>query len=54
LGLYGRSFTLRDPTKNGLMAAAKGKGKAGKYTREGGFLAYYEVGALISDLNFDQ
>ncbi|XP_060571114.1 chitotriosidase-1-like [Ruditapes philippinarum] len=48
LGLYGRSFTLRDPTKNGLMAAAKGKGKAGKYTREGGFLAYYEICDMIN------
>ena len=46
LGLYGRSFTLRDPANNGLMAAAKGKGKPGKYTREGGFLAYYEVSAV--------
>ena len=43
MGLYGRSFTLRDPYNNGLMASVKGKGEPGKYSREGGFLAYYEV-----------
>ena len=43
MGLYGRSFTLKDYHRNGLMAPVRGKGDAGKYTREGGFLAYYEV-----------
>ena len=43
MGLYGRSFTLASYHKHGLMDPVKGKGEAGKYTREGGFLAYYEV-----------
>jgi len=43
MGLYGRSFTLKDPYDNGLMAHVRGKGEPGKYSREGGFLAYYEV-----------
>lgn len=43
MGLYGRSFTLKDPFDNGLMAHVRGKGEPGKFTREGGFLAYYEV-----------
>ena len=43
MGLYGRSFTLASYHKHGLMDPAKGKGDAGVYTREGGFLAYYEV-----------
>lgn len=43
MGLYGRSFTLKDYHRHGLMDPVKGKGKAGKYTREGGFLAYYEI-----------
>ena len=43
MGLYGRSFTLASYHKHGVMDPAKGKGDAGKYTREGGFLAYYEV-----------
>ena len=46
MGLYGRTFTLKDPYQNGLMAPVKGAGKAGKYTREKGFLAYYEVISL--------
>ncbi|KAL4240744.1 hypothetical protein ACF0H5_001533 [Mactra antiquata] len=43
LGLYGRSFQLTSPASNGLGAPATGAGQAGKYTREPGFLAYYEV-----------
>ena len=41
--LYGQSFTLRNPKENGLNAAASGTGQAGPFTRQGGFLAYYEV-----------
>lgn len=41
--LYGQSFTLADPKKNGLNANAPGPGTAGEYTRAAGFLAYYEV-----------
>ena len=40
---YGRSFTLADPNNNGLGAPATGAGINGSYTREHGFLAYYEV-----------
>lgn len=43
MGLYGRSFTLTNPNSNGLMAPAKSAGQAGKFTREGGFLSYYEI-----------
>jgi chitinase len=42
--MYGQSFTLEDPTSNGLNAKAKGPGEAGEFTRQGGFLAFYEVG----------
>jgi chitinase len=42
LATYGRSFTLTS-SSTGLGAPAKGAGPAGKYTREAGFLAYYEV-----------
>ena len=41
--LYGQSFTLTNPSDNGLNAPAKGTGNEGPYTRQGGFLAYYEV-----------
>lgn len=43
LGTYGRAFKLVNPNKNGLGASASGKATPGKYTREGGFLSYYEI-----------
>ncbi len=53
LPLYGRSFTLSDPSKSGINAPAKGGGgKAGKYTREKGYLAYYEVRSQINSIQF--
>ena len=41
--LYGQSFTLSDSRDTGLNSATYGPGEAGQYTRQGGFLAYYEV-----------
>ncbi|XP_069125574.1 chitotriosidase-1-like [Argopecten irradians] len=41
--LYGRSFTLSSTSNTGLYAPIRGGGTAGRYTREAGFLAYYEV-----------
>ncbi|KAI0213288.1 Acidic mammalian chitinase [Lamellibrachia satsuma] len=43
LAMYGRTFTLADPTKHGLGDAATSAGQAGKYTDTAGFLSYYEV-----------
>ena len=43
LATYGRSFQLRQTCNNDLLAPAKGGGTAGPYTREAGFLAYYEI-----------
>ena len=40
---YGRTFTLKDPGYYGIGAKAPRPGAAGKYTRENGFLSYYEV-----------
>ena len=40
---YGRSFTLSDRSQYVVNSPAKDGGKAGEYTREAGFLAYYEV-----------
>ncbi|KAK3089326.1 hypothetical protein FSP39_002736 [Pinctada imbricata] len=46
--LYGRSFTLASPSNNGLYAPDRGNGgQAGKYTRESGFLAYYEICEML-------
>jgi len=45
---YGRTYTLKDPANDyGYNATASGPGDAGKYTREEGFLAYYEICPLI-------
>lgn len=44
--LYGQSFTLADSAERGLNARTYGPGEAGEFTRAGGFLAFYEVGAL--------
>ena len=41
--LYGRSFTLTSRSQNGLNAPATGAGAQGLFTRENGFLAYYEI-----------
>lgn len=49
LGAYGRSFALLDANNNGYMAPTKLQstglysGKPGECTREGGYLAYYEI-----------
>lgn len=40
---YGRSFTLSNPANFRVHAPCNGGGKAGEYTKESGFLAYYEV-----------
>ncbi|CAG7835000.1 unnamed protein product [Allacma fusca] len=44
---YGRSFTLSDPKNFSVNVATKGGGVAGVYTREGGFLAYYEICEIL-------
>ena len=43
MGTYGRSFTLTDTNRFIVNEPASGGGTAGVYTRESGFLAYYEV-----------
>eukprot|EP00090_Calanus_glacialis_P000625 TRINITY_DN1040_c0_g1_i1.p1 TRINITY_DN1040_c0_g1~~TRINITY_DN1040_c0_g1_i1.p1 ORF type:complete len:1056 (-),score=204.14 TRINITY_DN1040_c0_g1_i1:2491-5658(-) len=44
---YGRSFTLSDRSKYVVNSASKGGGTAGEYTREAGFLAYYEICEML-------
>lgn len=43
LATYGRSFTLSSLTQHGMNAPTSGGGKAGEFTRESGFLAFYEI-----------
>lgn len=49
MATYGRSFTLSSPDHNGFNAATSGGGKAGEFTREAGFLAFYEICQLLKD-----
>lgn len=41
--MYGKSWTLANPSQTGIGAAATGPAQAGPYTGEGGMLAYYEI-----------
>nr|XP_042910581.1 chitinase-3-like protein 1 isoform X1 [Parasteatoda tepidariorum]XP_042910582.1 chitinase-3-like protein 1 isoform X2 [Parasteatoda tepidariorum] len=43
MGLYGRSFTLTDPSKTDLGSPAKGPGRGGPITKEPGMLGYNEI-----------
>ena len=47
MATYGRGFTLADRDQYDIGAAIRGKSAAGTYTREPGFLAYYEVNSCI-------
>lgn len=44
---YGRSFTLSNPSRHGVNSPASGGGKAGLYTKEEGFVAYYEICEML-------
>lgn len=44
---YGRSFTLSNTERYKVNSPASGGGKAGEYTKESGFLAYYEICELL-------
>ena len=48
LPTYGRTFTLADSSKIEVGDTTRGPGTAGLYTREAGFLSYYEVGNVYS------
>lgn len=47
--LYGQSFSLADTNSRSLNDKSIGPGRAGTYTRAGGFLAYYEICEQISN-----
>lgn len=49
LAMYGRSFTLANPSIHGITAPAKGPGAKGKYLKEEGVAAYYEICELIKN-----
>ncbi|KAG8181266.1 hypothetical protein JTE90_018785 [Oedothorax gibbosus] len=50
---YGRSFQLSDPDETDIGAPAEGPGEKGEYTREAGYLAYYEVCQMIQENDWE-
>ena len=54
LGLpaYGRSFTLKDRTKNGLASESYQNGTSGNFTKTSGFLSYYEICEIKKEKNW--
>ncbi|XP_017086419.2 probable chitinase 10 [Drosophila eugracilis] len=47
--MYGQSYTLADQKHKSLNDKSLGPGKAGTYTRSGGFLAYYEICEMVGN-----
>lgn len=45
--MYGQAFSLSNANEHGLNAPAPGAGLAGEFTRQAGFLAYYEICSKI-------
>jgi len=45
---YGRSYTLVNPDAHEVGSPTDGPGEKGKFTKEDGYLAYYEVSTSIS------
>ncbi|MGH0154238.1 UNVERIFIED_CONTAM: hypothetical protein FKN15_049890 [Acipenser sinensis] len=45
---YGHTWTLANPSNNGVGAPATGAGPAGPFTSQAGFWAYYEICTFIS------
>lgn len=43
MATYGRSYQLSNPSDTSLGAPIKGPGTAGQYTKEKGFLSFYEI-----------
>ncbi|XP_075706761.1 acidic mammalian chitinase-like [Rhinoderma darwinii] len=44
---YGRTFTLSNPSNNGLGAPTSGGGPAAPFTQEAGFMAYFEICSFL-------
>lgn len=49
LATYGRSFTLASTANYGFNAPSTGGGRAGEFTKEAGFLAFYEICQMLKE-----
>lgn len=54
MGLYGRSFTLGNPSNTGLGAPATGPGSAGGMTKEPGMLGYNEICLYVKNEGWNE
>ncbi|VDI65885.1 chitinase, partial [Mytilus galloprovincialis] len=54
MAFYGRSYRLRNTAETGLNAPTKGQGTAGRYTKENGFLSYYEICSNIRNKSWTE
>lgn len=50
LPTYGRTLCLLKASQNALQAKAVGRASPGKYTKQAGFLAFYEVTGINTSL----
>lgn len=48
IATYGRGWTLNDESQHGMGAKAHGASTAGRFTREMGFLSYYEIQTMLN------
>uniref|UniRef100_A0A8C3PIG4 GH18 domain-containing protein n=1 Tax=Calidris pygmaea TaxID=425635 RepID=A0A8C3PIG4_9CHAR len=46
---YGHNYILQNPSNTAVGAPATGPGPAGPYTRQAGFLAYYEICTFLAN-----
>ena len=51
LAAYGRTFTLSDVSQFDIGSSATGGGKPGRFTKESGFLSFYEICDFLKDEN---
>ncbi|XP_052068086.1 acidic mammalian chitinase-like isoform X2 [Mytilus californianus] len=54
MAFYGRSYRLRNTAETGLGAPTMGQGTAGRYTKENGFLSYYEICSNIRNKSWTE
>merc|ERR1712187_122936 len=49
IGTYGRGFALAQTSESGFLAPAMGASAAAAGTEEAGYMAYYEIAAMIQE-----
>lgn len=50
--MYGQTFTLKNPSNNGIGSKTTDQGEPGNFTNQPGMLSYYEI-CQNSEYSFD-